>query len=164
LVDDFEDGDRRSLTEGWWYRQNDGTAEQGFEIEMVADRPPGVRAAHTFGGGFTAWGAILGLDFTPGDAPLDASSYSELRFWARAGIANMPEVNAELLDPTGAHFGLTFQLDAEWRQYVLRFADLPHTEGDITRRLNPAQLGAFQIFVLSDQAFDFWVDDVMLVP
>jgi hypothetical protein len=161
LIDDFEDGDTQALaTDGWWYVVNDGAGEQRFGIEPTS-RSGSQLAAHTSGSGFRVWGAALGLDLTGYEHRYDASAFDELRFWARTG-ATPRDVSVTFLSGTGDHFALIVSLTTEWRQFVAPFAAAFPTEGDANRSLDTTDLEALQFFMLTDAAFDLWLDDVVL--
>ena len=100
LIDDMEDGSGRICTGsgrvGVWYSFNDdlGTQTPAATIPgtPIAVSPiPGGRdaseyAIHTYGDGFTAWGAGVGLDLAYDGttyATYDATAYSGISFWVR---------------------------------------------------------------------------------
>ena len=79
---------------GVWFTYNDGTPT-GMQFPspswscfpVALDMNPlsgGHYVASMQGGGFTTWGAGMGLVFTAGGCPYDASVYQGVRFLARA--------------------------------------------------------------------------------
>ena len=118
-----------------------------------------IDAAHTSGVGFDIWGALLGLDFTPEDGSYDGSSFTRIRFWAKASPDSVTLVSAQLLE-SDWHYGNEVELSTSWREYVLVFDELPGEEGSPSR-IDPSRLSAFQIFVLSGERFDLWIDEIV---
>jgi hypothetical protein len=158
LVDDFEDGDTRAASGlGWWYTQSDTTGQQTFQIETSGDAEAGAFSAHHSGFGFRVWGAMLGLDFTPAEGQLDASSYHVLHFRARLGEGSVAQVSARLLDPDG-QYSRELELTTEWRDYELVFAELVTVDGS-ERSLDASRLTQFHLFIFSADYFDLWLDD-----
>lgn len=161
LVDDFEDGDTLASNGfGWWYSLNDTAGDQDFRISDVSDRPGSTRAANSWGIGFDIWGALVGLDLTEGSGTFDGSAFTQLRFWARAAPDSVTTLSARLLIPNEVQFATSIELSTEWREYVLRFDELENVDGS-AGALDSAHLAAFQLFVFSDQRFNFWIDDVV---
>jgi hypothetical protein len=60
------------------------------------------------------------------------------------------------------HFGTDIDLSTTWSEYVLVFDELPGAEEGSPDRLDPSRLYAFQVFVLSEERFELWIDDVVL--
>lgn len=158
LVDDFEDGDTRAASGlGWWYTQSDTTGQQTFQIEPSGNSAQGAFSAHYSGFGFRVWGAMLGLDFTPGEGQLDASNYGVLQFRARVAEGSVTQVSARLLDPDG-QYSREIELTSEWRDYELVFAELVAVDGS-ERLLDASRLTQFHLFIFSADYFDLWLDD-----
>lgn len=163
LVDDFEDGDTLASNGfGWWYSLNDTAGDQDFRVSYVSDRAGSTRAANSSGIGFDIWGALVGLDLTEDSGTFDGSAFTELRFWARAAPDSVSTISARLLEPDEVQFGQSLELGTEWQEYVLRFDELKNVDGS-EGPLDTTRLAAFQIFVFSDQRFNFWIDDVVFV-
>lgn len=163
LVDDFEDGDTLASNGfGWWYSQNDTAGDQDFRIGELSDRAESTRAANSSGIGFDVWGALVGLDMTPGSGLYDASAFTQLRFWARAAPDTVTSLSARLLEGGETQFETPIELGTEWRQYILRFDALSAVDGS-DRLIDSSRIAALQIFVFSDQRFNFWIDDVVFV-
>jgi hypothetical protein len=162
LIDDFEDGDTQAkITEGWWYALNDGTGQQTFGVS-AANRPGSNFAAHTQGGGFAVWGAAVGLDLTGSTGKFDASSYSLLNLWLKTGSGTPRTLSVQLLDTSSAHFATDVTPGSDWQEYSLPLTDFVRTEGDLSAPMDQSSLAALQIFMLSSDDFDFWVDDLSL--
>jgi hypothetical protein len=163
LVDDFEDGDTLASNGfGWWYSQNDTAGDQDFRISETSERPPSTRAANSSGIGFDLWGALLGLDLTPGDGMYDASAFAEVRFWAKAAPDSVTSLSARLLEGGELQFETVIELTTEWQEYVLAFDSVVPVDGS-DRKVDASRLAAVQFFVFSADRFDFWIDDVVLV-
>ncbi len=164
VLDDFEDGDTRSLSipEGYWYFEPDPTCSGSFVIETTAGHDDITHAIRTRGGGCNAWGALVGLDLGSGETDtFDASSFDAIRLWARAEPGSVTELNVSLMDPQ--HFNTVIEVSTEWQEFVLpldgfMFNDQPPEQPyDLTRFTH------FQVFVFSADAFDFWLDDLAFV-
>src|SRR5687768_12445766 len=163
LVDDFEDGDTLAANGfGWWYTQNDTTGEQVFSIETVADSNGG-RAAYSSGSGFEVWGALIGLDFTPGEGLYDARAFGGLRLRARAGADSVSAVSVRLIENAELQFARDVMLTTEWSEYYFAFSELTPVD-DSGRVFDAARLAALQVFVFSSEPFAIWLDDVVLEP
>jgi hypothetical protein len=163
LIDDFEDGDTGASNGfGWWYTANDTVGDQDFRISEIADRPRSSRAANSSGIGFEVWGALVGLDLTPGSGNYDASAFRELRFWARAAPDSVTTFSARLLERGESHFETPIELGSEWQEYVLRFDSLSAVDGS-ERTIDSSAVSALQVFVFSSERFNFWIDDVVFV-
>ncbi len=163
LVDDFEDGD--TLAEngfGWWYTQNDTTGDQAFSIEAVADSNGG-RAAYSAGSGFEVWGALIGLDFTPGEGVYDARSFGGFRLRARVDAGSIRAVSVRLIENAELQFAGDVTLTTEWQEYQFAFSELAPVD-DSGPAFDPARLAALQVFVLSSERFAIWLDDVVFLP
>jgi len=144
----------------------------------IADRPGSAYAAGTWGGGFIDWGAGMGFAFREvGGVPVeyDASEYEGISFWARTDeeFANVWRVNVPDVstspeggwcgDDCGDHFGRTFVVTTQWRQYSFSWASLrqtgwgPAPPGGIS----PAQLyGVELLFAAQGVDFVLYVDDI----
>lgn len=159
VLDDFEDGDTVSFIPGGvWYLQPDATCAPLYGCELVTDRPGSRRAMRARGGGCTIWGALLGLDLGVTPDQFDASSFQELRFWARASPGSEMELSVHLLDPL--HFSTRIELTSDFREYRLPFDGFIFDDEGAPQVFDPSVLTHLQFFVLSSEDFDFWLDDV----
>lgn len=162
LVDDFEDGD--TLAEngfGWWYTTNDTTGAQAFSIETVDTN--GGRAAYSAGSGFEVWGALIGLDFTPGEGVYDARSFGGFRLRARVDPGSISAVSVRLIENAELQFAGDVTFTTEWDEYHFAFSELVPVD-DSGPALDPARLAALQVFVFSSEPFAIWLDDIVFVP
>ena len=191
MIDDFEDGDSAILVQqgrsGSWYAANDGqgiqTPRNGLPVmpsPLETPRGTSQHGAHTFGGPFASWGALIGTTFaTSGNspAPYDVSSYRGLRFWVRYGGAlpsSVTKVRLVLRTPgtivgggctvCGDHFGIEIPLTAQWVQFEVPFSTLQQigygrpllTSPDLKRAMG------LELQFPVNASFDFWIDDVEL--
>lgn len=152
-----------------------------FPLEDV-DVPRGdnTQAVHISGVGYTNWGGGVGITLVPGIENVatwwDASSYAGVSFWARgAGTmwvqANLAETRVAgdqypgLCEPTLAfncndnYVSNAFTLENEWTKYTIPFATL-HQEGWGHPVPWTYNLNAIEFRWPTDDAFDFWIDDV----
>jgi hypothetical protein len=198
IIDDMEDNDG-SITPvngrvGAWYTYNDLTAgatqvpKQGEPFTMTAGGKGGSGyAANTKGSGFALWGAGYGFNFKdPGDgdggsnkSTYDASAYSGISFWAKAGAASDKAIRVNVsnkeTDPAGAicmpadkcndHFGNAVTLTGEWAEYTLPFAKMAQSGwGQSVAKFDVTTLYAVQFQVGKNATFDISIDDVALLP
>jgi hypothetical protein len=163
LIDDFEDQDRQSsASDGDWYQSADGTGTANFGPEPVTDRPGSTFAVHAFGGGFTVWGSLLGVDLAGSKTHFDATGYEALRFWARAAPHSTRTLTVSLLDKNDNHYQTEIQLGEVWSEYVLPFRNAKVPEG--APPFDPATLWHLQFFILNTaEPFDFWLDDLTFI-
>jgi hypothetical protein len=161
-IDDFEDGNTESLIlGGYWYGKPDPTCTIPFSIEDITDRPGSTRAIRAHGGGCTAWGAFLGVDLRGSDPKFDTSSFTTLRFWARAEPGSVTELTVSLLEQ--AHFNTAIELTSDWQEFLLPLSGFEFDDAGDPRPLDRAAVEHLQFFVLSSASFDFWIDDVAFV-
>lgn len=164
VLDDFEDGDTRSpnIPQGYWYFQTDEACDSGWlSVENTADRPGNAHAIRARGGNCTNWGALLGLDLGLTGETFDATSFDELRLWARAEPGSFATISVSLLDPR--HFDTVIDLTTEWQQFVLPLDGFAYNDLGPDQPFDLAVLTHLQFFVFSDAAFDFWLDDLAFV-
>lgn len=191
LVDDFEDGNAAILEQqgrtGSWYAANDGrgmqTPANGMPVTpsaLVPARGASTRGAHTFGGPFATWGALIGTVFVSNDStglPYDLSSYRGLRLWVRAGTtagAAAKQVRLNLRTPatvTGGscsvcsdHFGAEIPLTAKWTRVDVPFSTLKQL-GYGQPKLAAVDLQhalGIELLFPPNVSFDLWLDDVEL--
>jgi hypothetical protein len=87
----------------------------------------------------------------------DVTGYRALRFWARASATSTRTLTVSLLE-TNLHYQTEVELTDAWREYVFPFRSASVPEGGPP--FDPTVLSALQFFVLTDEAFDFWLDDL----
>ncbi|WP_437508096.1 hypothetical protein [Sorangium sp. So ce1099] len=203
LIDDMEDGDG-AIAEtdgrfGYWYSYNDGTGTQTppvYSEEMpvlfvpetlTPPRGQSTMAMHTFGSGFTEWGAGIGFALSGEDMQVnayDASAYAGLVFWARLGDpgaeATMKvNVSDRVSEPAGGicdesavsgeanrcfdHWFYTAHLGTEWAQIEIPFEELTR-EGwgaePTAPAVDVAGLYVIEFRFAQDEDFDVYVDDI----
>lgn len=202
LIDDMEDGDAAidevSGRVGYWYSFNDGTGTQTppvYSEEMPvgvipeALTPPrgqSTMAIHTFGSGFTEWGAGVGFALNGLDMGLfayDASAYTGIVFWAKLGDAgaakavkvNIPDKVSEpaggICDESGEdeanrcfdHWSYTAPLGTEWAPIVIPFEELTRDGSGAeptAQAVDVAGLYAIDFRFAQGEDFDVYIDDV----
>jgi hypothetical protein len=191
LIDDFEDGDAAIVElqgrSGVWYVANDGrgmqTPPHGTNLtpsSLVPARGKSMRGAHTLGGPFSTWGALIGTVFdanASSGVAYDLSGYQGLRLWVRSGAtsaAAAKQVRLNLRTPPTVmgggctacsdHFGAEIPLTAQWTQISVPFATLKQmgygrpvlSSADLTQALG------IELLFPVNVSFDLWVDDVEL--
>ncbi|HVY31253.1 MAG TPA: carbohydrate binding domain-containing protein [Polyangiaceae bacterium] len=191
LIDDFEDGDERIVEvagrSGSWYAGNDGKGMQTPANEqplmpslLNPARDDSRRAAHTFGGPFPTWGALIGTSLAASGnqaAPYDLSHHTGIKLWVRSGATSLYAAKQVRLNlPTPAtnqpgictvcndHFGADIPLTSKWTQVTVPLSSLKQT-GYGTPRLNAPDLKqvlSLQLLFPKGVSFDLWVDDIEL--
>jgi hypothetical protein len=202
LIDDMEDGDS-AIDEaggrvGYWYSFNDGTGTQtppvytednpvGFIPEALTEpRGESTMAMHTFGSGFTAWGAGVGFALNGPDGGLsayDASAYTGIVFWAKLGdpgaAATMKiAIPDKLSDPAGGicdesgedtanpcfdDWLSTTRLGTDWTPVVIPFEALSRGgEGaePTAETIDLTGLFAVEFGFSEGEDFDVYIDDI----
>ena len=193
-IDQMEDGDgtteRVAERSGYWFAFNDDEFGTGpgtqipnshdFETFQMSelDPPRGGSshfAARTYGGGFTGWGAGIGLELYT-QQTYDLSKYAGVTFWARRAPRTTAALRFSLPDIATSkrgrqckmcdnHFGADLNLTTAFRRYSFTWQELKQKEdwGDPQPALNTKQVYGlrFQVGPLED--FDFWIDDVALI-
>ncbi|WP_437736178.1 hypothetical protein [Sorangium sp. So ce1335] len=203
LIDDMEDGDS-AIDEaggrvGYWYSYNDGTGTQtppvyseempvGFHPEeLTPPRGESTRAVHTFGSGFTEWGAGVGFALNGPDMGLfayDASAYTGIVFWAKLGdpgAVTTVKVNIsdKLSEPAGGicdetagegdanrcfdHWSIMAPLGTEWAPIVIPFEEL--TRAGLGAEPTAQAIDLEGIYTIElrfgqDEVFDVYIDDI----
>lgn len=191
LIDDFEDGDERIVEvagrSGSWYAGNDGKGMQTPANEQLLmpstlnpARGESRRAAHTFGGPFQTWGALIGasLDSSSGQAtPYDLSKHTGIKLWVRNGSTSPYAAKQVRLNlPTPAtnqgggctvcndHFGAVIPLTSKWAPVTVPFSTLKQDGYGVPRLNTPdlKQVLSLQLMFPKGVSFDLWVDDIEL--
>lgn len=207
VIVDFEDGSaslkQSTVLNGSFYTFNDGTAggvqtPAPMSTVMASEICGGGRcsdeaakskyALHMVASGFTNWGGLIGTDLaylggTPPRTTFDASAYTGVVFWARAGAmasaAKDRKVRFVLIDgdtdPDGGKckqpgtpvdacyndFGVDLTLTGEWTRYEVPFTSLK--QSDYGMRF-PAFLKdkvyGMQWKFAKSVNLDIWIDDV----
>jgi hypothetical protein len=205
-IDRMEDGEGAiEFTEGrtgFWFAFNDLSvgpdADPEENAEQYPDRngetfPMGALeparadsryAAHSFGDGFTDWGAGIGFELRVRQ-PYDLSRYAGISFWAKRGPQQDAESRLQLALPDRAtspiggvcddahdlchdDFGKIFTLDTELTHYSFLWREL---EAQDWSEQHLPGMDASQVYGIRFQAgfdpehraFDFWIDDVALL-
>ena len=191
VVDDFEDGNAAILEQqgrsGAWYVANDGRAMQtpreGMLLLPSSLNPPrggSAHGAHTFGGPFPTWGALVGIPFASSGSQqvaYDLSGYDGVRLWVRSGTmapGAATKVRFNLRTPAttngsgcticGDHFGADVPLTSQWAQIDVPLASLKQVGFGQPMLTTPDFTHAMGIDLLfvSGVSFDLWIDDVEL--
>lgn len=191
LIDDFEDGDADILRQrgrtGSWYVANDRggmqTPADGMPLVpslLVPARGASAYGAHTFGGPFPTWGALIGAPFVangPSGNPYDLSAYQGVRLWIRSaatGTAAAKQVRFSLRTPATVpgggcsvcndHFSVVIPLTAKWEQIELPFASLKQAGYGRPLLASPdlAHALGVELIFAANVSFDVWLDDVEL--
>lgn len=191
VVDDFEDGNAAILEQegrsGAWYVANDGramqTPRQGMLLLPSPLNPPrggSAHGAHTFGGPFPSWGALIGIPFASRaneQVAYDLSGYEGVRLWVRSGTmapgaAN--KVRFNLRTPATVvggpctlcsdHFGADVPLTSQWVHIDLPFASLKQVGFGQPTLTTPdlAHAMGIDLLFVTGVSFDLWIDDVEL--
>lgn len=155
-------------------------------------------ALHVVGSGFDDWGAGVGTDLgfesPPADAPMgtlgkrvgyDASAYTGIAFWAKAGETpgatagvrlNVKDIQTDpdgmmcsTAMPNGAmachdDFGKNIALTSQWKKYTILFAEMTQQKfGKQYTSIKKDKLYAIQFQFPKSSKFDFWLDDLHFV-
>ena len=191
MVDDFEDGNQNILERqgrsGAWYSANDGQGTQtpraGVPLMptlLEPARDASTHGAHTYGGPFATWGALVGTALALAGnnfIAYDLSGYQGVRFWVRSGgmVANpAKQVRFSLRTPAtitgggctvcGDHFGAAVPLTSKWEQVDLPLATLKQSGYGRPVLPSPDLKHAMGIELLfpANVSFDLWIDDIEL--
>jgi hypothetical protein len=182
MIDNLEDADGAIIPnggrQGYWYVFNDMTAEgtQTPATDMVLPESGGADgtgyAMHTTGGGFTEWGAGLGVDFNSMDgvkSPWDASAFTGIVVMAKGSGQIRASVLIESTVPTAEGGTCTIDCDPhgkvllltdEWQQFTLQFDQLNQEGWGTQAAWDASTVVGLQFKVGKDLDFDFWVDEV----
>jgi len=191
LVDDFQDTDAEILESqgrsGAWYVANDGrgvqTPRAGVPLmpaDLLPARGESTRGAHTFGGPFSTWGALVGTSLASnGDVgvPYDLSGYEGLKVWVRSGSTApnaAKKVRVNVLTPAtmvgggctvcADHFGVDIPLTTQWLQVQVPLASLTQVGYGRPMLTSPnlAQALGIEFVFAVNVSFDLWLDDIEL--
>jgi hypothetical protein len=189
MIDDFEDGNQAILQQqgrnGFWYISNDGQGMQtpGADAPftpsaLVPARAGSGHGAHTYGGPFSSWGALIGAAFVSNAgtrAPYDLSAYRGFRLWLRSGgmlpaAANKVRFNlltsATIVGGTlcNDHFGADIPLTSSWTQIQVPFATLKQIGfgSPMGASVDTTHALGLELLFTTNVAFDLWLDDVEL--
>src|SRR6185503_7921699 len=151
---------------------------------IVGGRCGSAFAMRVTGQGFTDWGAGVNIGFRHGNVDLDAfdaSAYSGVRFWARAGESHTSAVRVQLEDgatyPVGgvcdpndllgtsacynAHGTGLVPLGTEWRLYEIAFDRLSQRNlVGSPSAFDKAEVYALEWLMQPNSVIDLWIDDV----
>ena len=191
VVDDFEDGNASILEQqgrsGAWYVANDGRATQtpreGMQLlpsPLTPARGRSAHGAHTFGGPFPTWGALIGVPFAASGSEqvaYDLSDYEGLRLWVRSGTTGpgaATKVRVNLRTPAtimgqgcsvcGDHFGADVPLTPQWVQVDIPWVSLKQVGFGQPLLTTPdlAHAMGIDLLFVTGVSFDLWIDDVEL--
>lgn len=188
LIDDCEDGDnqvgKHGGRNGYWYTfaDNHGTtitppAHTKFLMSHggAGDSKFAARMMGKISSNGDPLYAGVGFSFTDPKGPYDASNYTGISFYAKAGASSVktvrlkvPDVNT---DPDGRvckecfnDFGADLTLTDSWKKYTIPFAAMKQMKdwGDPNPpAINKSKLYGMQLQVVQDGAdYDIWIDDV----
>jgi Carbohydrate binding domain (family 11) len=191
MIDDFED-DYQGIIEqegrsGAWYAANDGKGMQTPSADSPllpsALEPPrgdSTQGAHTFGGPFPTWGALIGTSLASSGEqgmPYDLSGFQGLKLWVRSGSTSLSAAKKVRLNlPTPAtnpgggctlcndHFGADIPLTSKWVQVAVPFATLKQTGSGRPQLSTPdlQHVTSLQLMFPANVSFDLWLDDIEL--
>jgi hypothetical protein len=193
-ISDLEDGTDAILALGFrigtWYTFNDATvgAKQWPLATLFTTTPGGPTGtgycARTYGFGFAAWGAGIGLDLNdPGLAPpgmtdrsfYDASAFKGVAFSAKGAGQLRFEVGTAAVETNtaggtcltgttnpscGDNHGVTIPLTSEWRTYAVPFDRLTQEGFGLRVPFDAKKTVALYWSVPEGPPFDYYVDDV----
>ncbi|HTA93564.1 MAG TPA: carbohydrate binding domain-containing protein [Polyangiaceae bacterium] len=185
LIDDFEDGNNLLAPidgrNGPWFESNDGRGMQVpdprgqiLPVLLMPPRGTSLRGMHTTGAGFTLWGAYLAVHFVSnGEAgvPYDISKHTGITFSAKLGNGMVtPHVRFEISETNtavtcttcGDHFGTQVPLTVDWQTVTVPFSSLSQLGygRPLQTAFDPTQALGLYFDWLTNENFDFWLDDV----
>lgn len=201
LIDDFEDEDEAILEvmgrSGAWYVGNDGRGTQTPKagspllpaaLAVANPMDPGsTRGAHTAGGPFYDWGALIGTALAVAEdnaVPYDLSPYTGVKLWVRSGsnfsggggwggatVAREVRINFPTV-ATGSgfgcitcdndHFGTEIPLTSKWVQIDVPFSSLKQGGFGKPALRDLHQVLGVELLFPKSVTFDLWVDDIEL--
>lgn len=124
LIDDMEDQRQAILAiegrAGQWFSFNDETGEQqpmpGAALFPMAELDPtrgdSRFGVHTFGCGFSVWGAGVGFELFSTN-PYDASRYAGISLWVRSDAQQPSELRVSVTDGNTSQYGRVCDLDCQ---------------------------------------------------
>jgi hypothetical protein len=186
MIDDMEDGTPTICDSGdrhgAWYGFGDGTISAIPKLDANATIPGGrgssQRAVEFTGGGYTGFGAIVGVTLNEVDLsrlPYSASSVGGLTFWMKTNVpvtVQVPLLATALVKdggqciaggpPSNCNNHFSFQITAPpstWTQYQVPFTALRQLQAG-TAIWDPSQLLGVEFLVGPGASFDLWIDDI----
>ena len=167
---------------GAWFTYNDGTIGGsqsplvgGTFLPELVPGPDGADtlAAHTHGGGFTAWGAGMGFDLNNSGstkATYDASDHTGIVFWA-AGTApvriklltsatTLMSEGGDCTGTCGDNHGKIVTLTNQWQEHAVAFSELTQENWGAKAEFDAATVIGIQFQIQKNTPFDVWIDDV----
>ena len=181
LIDDLEDGNNQIETptySGYWFttanEDGDGTlapapTDDCDPEELDMPRDGSEQAMHVSGswsGTDLEWIAAFGFPLKHDEAPVDASSYAGITFFAKTDNEETDvrlQVMIEEVEDEG-HFAIELGVTSSWEQYTVLWDDerliQPSWAAEVT--FDPAALFKLQ-FQFDSESFDLWVDDIRFV-
>lgn len=191
LIDDGDDGDNQTLVVGfrggYWYTFAEGedtsvwpvAGAKGGTFEMspggAEGTPFGARFKGQVGLGDGIKLAGMGMNFLDPKGPYDASEYSGISFWAKAGPGSTKNIRLKVpdikTDPDGKKcsecfndFGMNLTLTEEWKHYRISFKQLKQLPGWGSPKafsIDASTLFGIQIQVDDKgKPFDIWMDQL----
>jgi hypothetical protein len=186
-IDDFEDGDSQVTLvagrNGSWFVANDGS-QQAQQTPDPSDAclpsllmpPRGMseRALHTYGSGFDAWGALVGVNFLAMGTtvmPYDISAYRGLTFAAKIGkIGATKQVRIAIRNHDtlygctncGDHFGVVATFGETFQTITVPFSSLKQQGWGrpVVSAFDTERTYAVTFTWAGHQNFDAWIDDL----
>jgi hypothetical protein len=184
LIDDLEDGDTEIRAVdgrvGYWFTVHDPSA--GHQAPSPFGASPGGAAdsdfaAATYGGGFTTWGAKLGLALHTAQGVVgvyDASRFHGLRFQARGNVAvrvALSTIGLRSVEYGGActpaegapcadYYGSVIELTPDWQEYTIPYLQLRQAGWGQVVGFDAATAVGIEFQIDKNLDFDFAVDDV----
>jgi hypothetical protein len=191
LIDDFEDGNAAIVEQqgrsGTWYIVNDGKGMQTPRADELLTpsllspaRSQSQHGAHTFGGPFQTWGALIGTSLASSSElgiPYDVGGHQGLKLWVRSGATSQyaaKQVRLNLPTPgtnTGGgctvcsdHYGADVALTSKWTQVTVPFSSLKQVGWGRPHLVSPdlAHVTSIQFLFPANVSFDLWLDDIEL--
>jgi hypothetical protein len=185
VISDFENGNFiQAFSPGAaWFDLNDGTAggvemPSPFAISTITPaRGTSLHGVHTTGTGFTGWGGGVGFTFVQGNAPADLSQYKGVSFFGKWTGGGSPQIRVTVVT-TGTfpdyctclagqcndHHGKFFVLTSSWAQYSLTWSELTQAGFGFPVAFDPKTTLGMNFLRAVNEDWDFWIDDVELVP
>lgn len=192
LIDDFEDGNGQiagvDSRIGFWFVYNDGTTggTQTPPLNNVLPSMPGANgsryAMRTTGTGFTNWGAGLGAELDASGnrtCTLNLAAYHGVQFWTKGTPATaqirfqLTQSNLQQIQFGGTcnpatltcsdFYDVSFNPTPDWSQHTVLFSDMKQEGWGSKAPFDVTQIQGIR-FQITAPSFEFWVDDISLVP